>query len=80
MTAGDDRQEIDRDGNLVLAGLIADETREFRTLDSNISQNKTFHPAMGEQCYSSDEKRWLTFLEKHLAAIEPFMEMPETRH
>ena len=80
MATGDDSHAIDKNGNLVLAGLTADETKEFRTLDSKISQDKTFHPASEEQSYSTDEKRWLVLLEKHLTAIEPFMEMPKTRH
>jgi hypothetical protein len=80
MAADDDSHAVDRDGNLVLAGLTAEETKEFRLLDQKISQHKTFQPARDEQSYSSDEKRWLILLEKHLAAIEPFVRMPRTRH
>ena len=64
----------------MLAGLTADETREFRALDQKISQHKTFQPARDEQSYSHDETRWLTLLEQHLAAIDPFVKMPKTRH
>ena len=80
MLANDDIHSVDKDGNLVLAGLSADETREFRALDPTISTSKSFQPSSHEQEYSADERRWLALLEKHVRALKPFLDMSKTRH
>jgi hypothetical protein len=80
MAIDDDHYVLDGDGNRVLIGLDAAETREFERLEKIISFAHPTPHVSSEQWHSPTEKRWLSLYQKHRSAIEPFLGAARTRH
>ncbi|MET0724529.1 MAG: hypothetical protein ABWY64_27385 [Tardiphaga sp.] len=80
MIDDDDSYEIDADGNRVLIGLSAEETREFAVLDQAISVGKPPPGIAREEWVQPEDRRWLELYEKHETARRPFLKGSKTRH
>lgn len=80
MATENDNYVLDDDGNRVLIGLSADETREFEALHEILSITNPNPPVSPQQWHSTKEKRWLELYEKHQAALKPFLRTSKTKH
>jgi len=75
-----DSYEIDADGNRVLIGLSAQETREFFRLDRMIGAGKPLPGLARDEWVRTEDLRWLELYEKHETARRPFLRLSKTRH
>jgi hypothetical protein len=66
----DDNYILDPEGNRILIGLTAQETREFERLDDLMSY-ANFVPTDDSQ--SLNERRWLVLYDKHQAAVRNYI-------
>ncbi|MGY2908805.1 hypothetical protein [Bradyrhizobium sp. URHC0002] len=66
----DDNYILDAEGNRILIGLTAQETREFERLDDLMSY-ANFVPTDDSQ--SLNERRWLVLYDKHQAAARDYI-------
>jgi hypothetical protein len=65
MAYEDDSYGLDADGNRILIGLTADETREFERLDESINSDP---PLPTNDVRLINKRRWLVLFEKHETA------------
>ncbi len=75
----DDDYELDSSGNRVLIGLTSEETAEFFRLDEIISKSEP-PPAIEDDWYRPEDRRWLELYEKHESARRPFLKSSKTMH
>ncbi|KPG00036.1 hypothetical protein NML43_26455 [Rhodopseudomonas palustris] len=75
----DDDYELDSSGNRVLIGLTSEETAEFFRLDEIISKSGP-PPAIEDDWYRPEDRRWLELYEKHESARRPFLKSSKTMH
>ena len=73
----DDNYILDPEGNRILIGLTAQETREFERLDDLMSY-ANFVPTDDSQ--SLNERRWLVLYDKHQAAVRNYISTQNVKH
>ena len=80
MAIGDANYVFDQDGNRVLMGLTAEETREFLELTNLLAWINDGHSLSSIDWGRPEEKRWLGLMAKHVAALDEFLSSGTTRH
>jgi hypothetical protein len=80
MIFGENDYAVDDEGNRVLLGLTADETREFLELTDGLSSASPGRPLSFFDCTSPVEMRWLELMEKHAAELSKCLLAPKRKH
>jgi hypothetical protein len=80
VTIGDGNYVFDNDGNRVLMGLTAEETREFLQLTDLLAWINEGQSLSSIDWAAPEEKRWLALMANHAAALDEFLRSGTTKH
>jgi hypothetical protein len=71
---------LDDDGNRILIGLTAEETREFLDLTDLLARKNPGQPLSSVDWTSPKEARWLALMQKHALEHERLARAREIKH
>ena len=77
---GDGTFGVDQEGNRVLIGLTADETRELLELTAAIASASPAQPLSVLECNNHAAMRWRELMVKHTAGLSKWLMAPKLQH
>ena len=77
---GESNYCLDAEGNRILIGLTAEETREFLELTDVLAIHNAEEQVSSINWAGRSEQRWLALMQKHAVELENFLRAGATKH